>query len=140
VAHTREECRDVDSQCAFLPRVRGRLGDVAGLIRVVTTQRAGLHYQAQVKKLGSPLNGTADFRFRLWDAAAGGAQIGPTLVLSNSVLNNGLLTADLNFGSGTFAEMAAGSKSKCVRRRAPARSRCSRRGSPFCRRRTRSLL
>lgn len=60
-------------------------------------------YQGQLKRNGAPLTGTADFRFTLWDAASGGAQVGPTLLVSGATLTSGLITAELEFGPGAFA-------------------------------------
>ncbi len=59
-------------------------------------------YQGQLKKAGLPLNGTADAVFTLWDAAAGGSQVGLTLSVPGASLLQGLFTVDLDFGAGGF--------------------------------------
>ncbi|MBC7242100.1 MAG: hypothetical protein H5T60_06615 [Anaerolineae bacterium] len=59
-------------------------------------------YQGQLKKDGNPVNGTCDFRFNLWDAAAGGNQIGPNQEKTNVPVSNGLFTVQLDFGAGAF--------------------------------------
>jgi len=59
-------------------------------------------YQGVVRYGGSPINGSADLIFTLHDSAAGGLQVGNTLIVFNANLVNGLLTVDLNFGPGVF--------------------------------------
>jgi hypothetical protein len=59
-------------------------------------------YQGQLKQGGVPVNGTCDVRFRLFDAAAGGVQIGPDQTPSGVTLTNGLFTVTLDFGATAF--------------------------------------
>ena len=47
-------------------------------------------------------NGTYDFKFRLYDAAAGPSQVGGEIVVDDVVVSDGLLTVDLDFGPGIF--------------------------------------
>ena len=49
-------------------------------------------YQGELQDGGSPVNGTCDLRFRLWDAAQGGAQVGNTLTLTGVAVASGLFT------------------------------------------------
>lgn len=56
-------------------------------------------YQGQLKSAGSPANGLHDLRFRLYDAFAGGAQVGPTLCANNVSVTEGLFTVSLDFGA-----------------------------------------
>ncbi len=61
-------------------------------------------YQGQLKKDGSLVNDTCDMEFRLYDAASGGGQVGPTQSRSGVVVAEGLFTIpDLNFGTSAFA-------------------------------------
>jgi len=55
-------------------------------------------YQGQLKESGAPANGLHDFRFRLFDAASGDAQVGQTLCVDNVDVVNGLFTLPLDFG------------------------------------------
>ncbi len=55
-------------------------------------------YQGVLKNGSSPANGLYDARFRLYDALAGGTQVGATLCLDNLGVINGLLTTSLDFG------------------------------------------
>ncbi len=55
-------------------------------------------YQGQLKESGAPTNGLHDFRVRLFDAASGGAQVGPTLCVDEVDVVNGLFTLPLDFG------------------------------------------
>ncbi len=59
-------------------------------------------YQGQLRKNGSPYNGTCNFQFSLWDAVSGGAQIGSTLTQTGVTVSNGLFTVTLDFGTGVF--------------------------------------
>lgn len=56
-------------------------------------------YQGQLQQSGVLQNGNCDFQFSLYDAASGGAQIGATQTVSNTPLNNGTFTVELNGGS-----------------------------------------
>lgn len=59
-------------------------------------------YQGILKDIsGNPISDTCDFRFILYDADAGGSQVGLTLVKTVAVLS-GYVTAVLDFGSGIF--------------------------------------
>lgn len=55
-------------------------------------------YQGRLTANQAGYNGTADIRFKLFDAAEGGQQIGPELMLNGAQVINGLFAADLNFG------------------------------------------
>jgi len=59
-------------------------------------------YQARLDDGGSPANGTYDLRFFLYDAEAGGSQVGSTLYADDILVSNGLFSAYLDFGPGIF--------------------------------------
>ncbi len=56
-------------------------------------------YQGLLKEGGNPANGTYDFRFRLFDASAGGAQIGTDQFADDLNVQNGLFTTAIDFGA-----------------------------------------
>jgi hypothetical protein len=55
-------------------------------------------YQGQLKDAAGPVNGQCDLRFKLWDAASGGSQVGWTWLLEGVEIVDGLFTARLDFG------------------------------------------
>lgn len=59
-------------------------------------------YQGVIKNGGTPLNATADLRFRLYPAATGGTQVGPTLAANGLTISGGQFTTSLDFGTGIF--------------------------------------
>jgi hypothetical protein len=59
-------------------------------------------YQGRLTDGGNPANGEYDFRFRLYDAATSGVQVGSTVFQVNTSVTNGLFTVELDFGSGIF--------------------------------------
>lgn len=71
------------------------------LIVVASAARAqstAFTYQGQLKSNGTPTTGLHDFRFRLFDAAAGGTQVGSTLCFDDVNVSNGAFTVRLDFG------------------------------------------
>jgi hypothetical protein len=59
-------------------------------------------YQGQLKESGVPLNGSADFRFSLWQHVSDtdpADQVGATLLVSNVAVENGLFTVSLDFAA-----------------------------------------
>lgn len=61
-------------------------------------------YQGEIFKSGSPVTGTADLRFTLWDSAVGGAQIGVQVNRNNVSVSGGVFTTSLDFGAAAFVE------------------------------------
>lgn len=62
-------------------------------------------YQGELKSNGTPATGLHDFRFRLFDAASGGAAIGSQLCIDNVQVAEGKFTASIDFGQA-FATTA----------------------------------
>lgn len=60
-------------------------------------------YQGELREAGVPANADYDFRFRLFDAASGGSQVGPTVDANSVEVSNGLFAVPLDFGAGQFA-------------------------------------
>ncbi len=56
-------------------------------------------YQGELASAGTPASGSYDIRFRLYDAASGGTQIGSTLCSDNLAVANGRFAASLDFGA-----------------------------------------
>ena len=59
-------------------------------------------YQGQLKDAGAAVTELCDFEFRLFDAPADGTQIGPTLLISDIDVVDGLFAVELDFGPGAF--------------------------------------
>ena len=59
----------------------------------------GFTYQGQLNQSGSPVTGLSHFRFSLWDASAGGTQVGTSQVVSNVLVTGGIFTVELNAGA-----------------------------------------
>lgn len=70
-------------------------------------------YQGRLGQSGAPANGSFPMAFTLWDAAAAGTQVGPTLTFNGQggnpptvVVLNGVFTVALDFGAGAFGPSA----------------------------------
>lgn len=62
-------------------------------------------YQGELQQDDSPVNGTCDCQFSLWDDPAAGVQVGPTLTFDGSeaiAVADGVLSIALDFGAGAF--------------------------------------
>lgn len=56
-------------------------------------------YQGQLLDGGSPANSSFDFEFKLFNSASGGGQVGSTITQQDVVVNGGVFTTQLDFGS-----------------------------------------
>lgn len=65
----------------------------------VTPQGTSFTYQGRLTDSGAPANGTYDIQVLLFDAAAGGSQVGSTITLNDIVISNGVFSASLDFGA-----------------------------------------
>jgi hypothetical protein len=64
----------------------------------------GFTYQGRLQKDGQLIDGACDLQFSLWDALAGGNQVGATQSRTDVPIAEGLFTvADLDFGGGAFS-------------------------------------
>ncbi len=63
---------------------------------------AAFTYQGRLNSSGVPYTGPCDFQFGLWDAGAGGVQVGPTQTLTNVPLADGYFTVQLDWGADKF--------------------------------------
>lgn len=61
-------------------------------------QSTAFTYQGRLTSAGQPAAGLHDFRFRLFDAATGGAQVGTVQCTDNVPVANGLFTTSIDFG------------------------------------------
>jgi hypothetical protein len=62
----------------------------------------GFTYQGRLMEGGAPAEGQYDFVFRLYDALAGGNQIGSDVVIDDWPVAGGLFTVELDFGVSAF--------------------------------------
>ncbi len=60
---------------------------------------APLVYEGQLSYLDAPVDSSADLRFRLFDSAEAGAQLGDTIELPATALTDGAFKATLDFGA-----------------------------------------
>lgn len=59
-------------------------------------------YQGVLRSNNTPVSGTCDFQFSLWDAASSGSQIGATWPQADVAVTRGLFTVLLDFGASPF--------------------------------------
>ncbi|HEX6032755.1 MAG TPA: hypothetical protein VFY90_15090 [Tepidiformaceae bacterium] len=71
-------------------------------IQALAALGSGFTYQGRLTDGGGPANGIYDLRFILYDADAGGTQVGATVEKANIQIQNGLFTTELDFGASAF--------------------------------------
>ena len=71
---------------------------LSALAETASAISTSFSYQGQLKKNGAPYTGSADFTFRLFTAASGGALLG-TAARNGVAVSSGLFTTQLDFGS-----------------------------------------
>lgn len=59
-------------------------------------------YQGQLQQDGTAVRRLCDFEFTLWDAEAGGTQVGPVNLRNSVSVRNGMFTVQLDFGPSAF--------------------------------------
>ncbi|MFG0286437.1 MAG: hypothetical protein ACF8R7_18645, partial [Phycisphaerales bacterium JB039] len=75
---------------------------IAGSSLAQTPVVPALTYQGELRSGGAAATGPVDLRFRLFDAAAAGVQIGPELQLLGAALTDGRFSVELDFGPGAL--------------------------------------
>ncbi len=65
-------------------------------------QGTGFNFQGRLNDGTNPANGSYDLQFRLYDAIAGGTQIGAVVARPNTTLINGVFSVTLDFGAAAF--------------------------------------
>lgn len=68
-------------------------------ISVQMTLGTAILYQGFLQDGGMPASGTYDFTFLLFDAETVGGQVGPTAIVDDAVVANGVFTVPLDFGA-----------------------------------------
>lgn len=66
-------------------------------------QTTAFNYQGKLTEGGNPANGAYQFQFKLYDALAGGNQIGGTISDVNVTVTNGVFSTKLDFGANALA-------------------------------------
>ena len=72
------------------------------LAPVVSAQGNAFSFQGRLNDGTNPANGSYDLQFRLYDAIAGGTQIGAVVARPNTTLINGVFSVALDFGATAF--------------------------------------
>ena len=75
----------------------------AARVHAQTQLSSAFTYQGELADAGTPVTGTYDIRFRLYDAATGGNQIGGTFCSDNLTVTGGRFAASLDFGPAAFS-------------------------------------
>ena len=65
-------------------------------------QTTAFTYQGKLSDSGTPANGTYDLQFKLFDALAGGNQIGATVIRDDVTVASGVFTVTLDFLAAAF--------------------------------------
>ena len=68
----------------------------------VQAQTTAFNFQGRLNDGSNPANGRYDLQFKLYDAIAGGNQVGTTLNKPNLMLSNGVFSTQLDFGGSIF--------------------------------------
>src|SRR6185503_15265016 len=79
------------------------LAAVSGRVQAQTPAGSAFTYQGRLTDAGGPASGSFDFRFTLFDAAAGGAAVGAPVGVNAVPVVQGLFTVPLDFGPAPFA-------------------------------------
>jgi hypothetical protein len=66
-------------------------------------QTTAFNFQGRLNDGNNPANGRYDLQFKLFDAIAGGNQVGATVDRPNLLLINGVFSTTLDFGSAAFS-------------------------------------
>lgn len=66
----------------------------------------GFTYQGYLEEGGSPVNDAYDFEFKLYDASAGGNQVGSTFTVNDLPIFDGQFNVKLDFGVSAFGDGA----------------------------------
>ncbi len=74
---------------------------------LAAAQGNGFSFQGRLNDGNTPANGAYDLQFRLYDAIAGGNQIGSMVDRPNTVLANGVFSVTLDFGAAAFNNPAS---------------------------------
>ena len=67
-------------------------------------------YQGSLANNGSAANGAYSMRFKLFDALAGGSQVGSTVTFVSQSVADGLFAVELDFGAQDFSTDQTGSR------------------------------
>ncbi|BCW96597.1 MAG: hypothetical protein WHS44_02280 [Fimbriimonadales bacterium] len=79
------------------------IGCAIGLVIMLALASAQpFTYQGFLRVSGNPASGAYDFRFRLYDAPSGGAQIGTDQFANDLNVQNGLFTTAIDFGASVW--------------------------------------
>ncbi|MEP6902885.1 MAG: hypothetical protein ABJA66_14120, partial [Actinomycetota bacterium] len=68
----------------------------------VSAQTTVFNFQGRLNDGANPANGNVEMQFKLYDALAGGTQIGATISRPAVVVINGIFTTQLDFGAAAF--------------------------------------
>ena len=72
------------------------------IVSVCSAQTTTFNFQGRLNSGGNPANGNFEMQFTLFDAVAGGSQIGAVVVRPNVVAVNGIFSTQLDFGGAAF--------------------------------------
>ena len=73
-----------------------------GITLTAQAQTTAFNFQGRLNDGSSPANGRYDLQFKLYDAIAGGNQVGAVISKPNLMLMNGVFSTTLDFGAAAF--------------------------------------
>ena len=71
----------------------------AVLLSASVLGETSISYQGRLDQAGHPYTGTVNLQFQVFDQAVGGSQVGPTLVLDDWPVSQGVFQVELDFGA-----------------------------------------